>query len=171
MSGYDIIKEYISYQSLPTQKEINIFKLGVYNWNQNERISGDSLSYGMFTRTDPIQYPKHSPFYSQYDSVSPIILIDTDGIKYRIDHIFWRVLTDICDGVMVKQSLTRKSPFPQSIVIDNRSEWIEQLFRLVGPDIMIGLKPQNIKPSSYISVINGSIKQFFTKTHTNITIS
>ena len=146
----NIVKEYIGYPELPINKEMYVYKMGVYNWNPNERISLEGIYYHELTSIDSAKFPEENQCYLPNDFISPVIIIDTDGIKYRTDYKHWRVLIDISDGIILKQSLTNRQNRPLKIFVDGENKWISQLFYLVGHDVINKLKPPLLKPTSWI---------------------
>jgi hypothetical protein len=154
---FDIVEEYIKLPRLPTNSEINIDKIGIYNYDSNGRKSADFIKYSTFTSINPTEYQvgkNPSLDYMPDEYVSPVIIINTDGIKYKVDDFLWFPLSDIHDGILIKQGITCKKIFPTKIFIDeivektikgitNKScKWIITLQNLVGFDILNKLPPQ-----------------------------
>ena len=138
----DIVTEFINLPTLPTNQEICIKKIIILN--HGFRKTGPLLKYSTFTAINPTEYPEgkeEDAEYMPYDNVSPIIISDMDDVEYKVDQHHWFALTDIYDGVLLKQGMTRKKIFPQKIFIDNSCEWIRTLMNLVGIDIIINLEP------------------------------
>ena len=56
MTALELVKEYINLPYLPTEKEIIIDKIGIYNRNPLTRCYGNYIKYGMFTLIDNDEY-------------------------------------------------------------------------------------------------------------------
>jgi len=144
-STFHIIKEYIELPSLPTNKEINIRSIGVYNWNPRERKTLKLFKYSTFTFIDSLEYPKGDNCLLDYmpdDYVCPVMIIDTNGNKYKTKPIFWLPLIDISDGALIKHIIVGTKVFPQRVFIDDNitdlfsSKWIQHLIEVVGQNII-----------------------------------
>ena len=155
LSPKQIVKEYIDLEELPINKEINIDKIAVMNWDPRTRSNTSmGIKYSLFTELNSEKYPKGDNPQLDYmpdEEVSPIIIIDTEGNKYKIDDLFWFPLIDIHDGIVLKQRISNVRVFPQKILIDKNVDenggvtntWINKLLRLVGYDIINMLNAQN----------------------------
>lgn len=116
----ELIEEYINLPLLPVNEFITIQKIGIYNWDTiNQRHTG-LMKYSMFTRLDEDEFPKGNKKgdYMPDDQVSPVVIINTDGNKYRTKDLFWFGLMDVYDGIMKKQLFTNKKVFPYKLFID-----------------------------------------------------
>ncbi len=152
---YNLIKEYIELPLLPVNKEITIDKIGVYNWDSIKRKSRDGIKYQILTLLNPLEYPEGKNPQLDYmpdEFVSPVVIIDINGNKFRTKDLFWFPLIDISDGILIKQARTKKKIFPQKIFIDEdgknengmmANKWISILFNLVGHDILEKLRNQS----------------------------
>lgn len=156
LSPNQIVKDYDNFEELPTNKEIIIDKIAVINWNPHTRSNiSIGIKYKLFTELDPEKYPigkNPQVDYMPDEEVSPVIIIDISGKKYKTDMIFWFPLIDVHDGIIFKQSITGERIFPQKIFIDKNSNdengnvkniWVSKLLRLVGHDIISNLGNQN----------------------------
>lgn len=149
----DLVKQYIDLPLLPTNKEINIDKIGVYNWDTCKRKPKDLIMYSIFTDNNPDEFPlgtNPSLDYMPNDYVSPVIIVDTNGNKYRTKDLYWFPLIDVSDGIILKQSITGKKIFPQKVFIDEdvikngnpSNKWIPTLLNLVGYDTLKNMRQQ-----------------------------
>lgn len=109
------------------------------------------MNYRLFTEINPSEYPEcknHQIEYRPDEPVSPVVIIDSEGNKYRTHMIHWFLLTDIHDGIILKQSLVRRKILPFAVFIDeNKSiplagKWIVEIMNLVGIQIISKLKPR-----------------------------
>ena len=140
----NIIKYYVELPLLPINEKINIAKIVVLNWNSIERQSNNMLTYGMLTHMNPIDFPvgKTELDYMSDENISPVIIEDTSGIKYRTSYLFWFPLIDIFDGILAKQFITKQKVFPKQIFVDTDTQYMVELLNLVGVKILSLLKPQ-----------------------------
>jgi hypothetical protein len=143
-----IVQEYINLPLLPEDVEITIDKMGLYNY-LGYGGSGDIVKYGEFTSADPITYPLGTNpkiDYMPSEGVSPIKITDINGVMYKVDDIMWFPLTDIYNGILIKQQQTGNRFFPQTIYIDkmvgNKLKWMSTLKNIIGWDIMLNLQTQ-----------------------------
>jgi hypothetical protein len=125
----NIIEDYTSLPILPTNKEINISKIGIYCWDSIQKESQKIIHYSDFTRILPLEFPVIKYLSPEY--ISPVLLIDTDGKKYRIDKLLWFPLTEIRDSLIKNISLegdiTWEHFFPKKIFTDTKNKWINEL--------------------------------------------
>ena len=121
ITAMDLVKEYTELPFLPDNIKINIDKLGVYNWNTELKVSNDLLKYNLFTSIDSEEYPVGLTD----KSVSPVIIIDTNGTKYKVKHINWVKLAHISDAIMLTQGRTGIKILPTKICTDDK--WISKL--------------------------------------------
>ena len=152
MSALDIINEYTSLPLLPVSQKITVQKIGVYNWDTQKREARSMMNYGLFTANNLVDYPvAKNPIleYKSDEQVSPVVIIDKQGNKYKTHMIHWFPLIDIHDGIILKQSLTRQKILPFTVFIDENSsapkihhKWIQNLFNLVGLRFINSLEPQ-----------------------------
>ena len=144
-SVMDIVKKYCELPILPTNIEININKIGVYNYNPTKRRPMNLIKYSTFTLINPVEFPLGKDKLNDYmpdEYISPVVIIDTNGIKYRTNYVFWFPLVDISDSIMIKQVITGKKVFPKKIFIDEtelyngkyKNKWMATLLNLVGTD-------------------------------------
>ena len=139
---FDIVKEYINLPNLPINLEIIIDKIEIYNYSPNERNSNNFIKYSTFTQLNETDYPLGNDSKIDYMSdeyISPVVIIDIDGTKYKTHYYLWFPLRDIHDGILIKQSITSEKIFPKKIFIDSISykcKWIVDLFNLIGTNIL-----------------------------------
>jgi len=151
----DIVKEYINFPILPTNKEITISKICVYNWDPLTRRALDLIKYNVFTSINSIDFPigfNEKTEYMPDEYVSPVIIIDKNNIKYKVDCLYWFPLIDVHDGIIIKQGIINKKVFPYTVFIDENvidvktqkptNKWILSLLNLVGYDILMNLRDQ-----------------------------
>ena len=140
-SPFNVVKEYIDLPILPTNEYLNISKIGVYNWDPIKKKHRGLLTYSLFTDINSDEYPAGKDEQLDYmrdDQVSPILFIDTENNRYKINHLFWYPLTDIHDNILIKQGKTGRKIFPQRIFIDETiktrkgysNNWIVELMNL-----------------------------------------
>ena len=172
MTALELVKEYVNLPYLPTEQEIIIAKIGVYNWNQLTRCSGNCIHYGMFTLIDKDEYnvgtnPALDNMFDEH--VSPVVIIDNIGNKFKIKDNFWMALIDIHDGIIEKQSITHKKLLPYKIFIDKDkvtnngvvvNKWISKLFNLVGKDILDRLKCHKYNANDTIPSYENLIQEY-----------
>ena len=133
-----IVKEYVGLPDLPVNCEITIDKIGAYNYNILTNDSNKYIKYAMFTSVDPNKYPVGKNKVMDYmpdDYVSPVVITTIDGIKYKVDDLFWFPLCDVYERILTKQHRTGKRFFPLTIFIDELSKnktnkWISTLKNL-----------------------------------------
>jgi hypothetical protein len=143
-----LVRDYIALPLLPVNKYITIAKLGIYNW-ENGR-SGNLLKYQMFTNIDRTEFPEGKNPQLDYmpnEGVSPVVIIDITNKKYRVADLFWFKLSDIYEGLMLKQRKTNKKVFPLKIFIDENiidkksgfvsNKWLSTLTNAVGIDFIL----------------------------------
>jgi len=154
IQGIEFVQEYINLPYLPTNKEITIKQIGIYNWDTLKRCPKQFINYGIFTKINENEYPKGTNLtldYMEDDYISPVIIIDNDNNKYKVKYILWIPLIDIHDGIIYKQYIIHKKILPYKIFIDDdkilltggiKNKWITELFNLIGTDILNKLKEQ-----------------------------
>ena len=120
-TNLEIVKDYMQLEMLPTNKDLIIDKIGVYNWDSVNKKPRNLIKYGLFTSLKPDEFPlgvNPELDYMPEDDVSPVVIISTNGVKYRVDDLLWFPLVEISDAVMLKQGKTGQKVFPQKIFID-----------------------------------------------------
>uniref|UniRef100_A0A6C0C668 Uncharacterized protein n=1 Tax=viral metagenome TaxID=1070528 RepID=A0A6C0C668_9ZZZZ len=112
-----IVKDYINLQQLPENVNMTISQIQKLNFNKEKKTVGHILNYGLFTSVAPNLFPSNSLFdYVANDCVSPIIIIDDNGNRYRINHIYWQMVTMLPDDI-----------FPIKVFVDEKHTWINNL--------------------------------------------
>ena len=66
------------------------------------------------------------------DNVSPVVIIDDIGNKYKVNYLLWFPLSDIQNDILYKQSTAGVRVFPVKTTIDEDHQWITTLMNLVG---------------------------------------
>lgn len=134
------INDYIQLPLLPIGQKITIQKIGVYNWDPIERKTKGIMNYKLFTEINPIEYPKVFPIDFQAEQVTPVVIIDSHGNKYKTSRKYWSTLVDIHDSII----LSREKILPFAITVDKNfeSKWIVNLIHLVGIKFINSLKPR-----------------------------
>jgi hypothetical protein len=107
----------------------------------------------MCNSIDPIQYPTpvNNLDYQLDEPVSPVIVIDNKGNKYKIRDIYWFPLIDFHEGIVIKQNITHIRFLPievffdkDTILIDYKivytNTWISKIKNVVGNNIIDKLK-------------------------------
>lgn len=144
----DMVKEYIGLPELPVNCEITIDKIGVYNYNTLTKDSS-LIKYSMFTSIDPVKYPvgkSKTMDYMPDDYVSPVVITTIEGVKYKVDDLFWFPLCDLYERILVKQEKSGNRFFPVTLFIDKLSKnktnkWINTLIsRTQCDDCLLRLK-------------------------------
>ena len=72
--------------------QINVKKIGVFNWNPRQGEPGDMMKYSMFSKLKPLDYPagvNEDVDYMPEDCVATIIIVDTYGVVCRTSHELW----------------------------------------------------------------------------------
>jgi hypothetical protein len=131
---YSLTEEYISLPNLPIG-DIVIDKIGIYNYDFAKGDSGDAIKYGIFNKLDIHEYPEgKNPDldYMPNDNVSPVVIIDDNGNKYKVNYLLWFPLSDIQNGILYKQSIAGVRVFPVKATICENHQWITTLMNLVG---------------------------------------
>ena len=132
---FNLIKEYCNLPLLPTNQEITIKKIGVYSYSPLTKETGNHIQYSMLTSENPNEFPVG---FDADECVSPVVIIDNDDRRYRVNYILWFPLTDIHDKIVRKQAITHLKIFPHKIFIDEgikvqkgtSYKWIPELFNL-----------------------------------------
>lgn len=133
MSVVSVVKEYIALPDLPMGADIIISKIGIYNYDPTKKDSSDAIKYSVFSALDIFEYPegKNSDLdYMPNDNVSPVVIIDNHGKKYKVNNLLWFPLCDAHDGILRKQSITGGEVFPVKIFIDGQHQWVTTLLNL-----------------------------------------
>lgn len=137
----NLVKEYCNLPLLPTSQETTIKKIGAYNHNPITKQAGDYIQYSMFTSENPNEFPlgvNPETDYMPDEYVSPVVIIDNNDKRYRVNYILWFPLVDIHDKIIRKQASTQQKIFPYKIFIDEgvmaqqgtSYKWIAELFNL-----------------------------------------
>ncbi len=135
----DIVKEYINLQILPINNKITINKIGVYNRDFFKRESKNLIKYENFTKFDSTNYPKGSNPYMDYmpdENISPVVIIDTNGNKFKVNYLYWLQLIDIHDYILIQQGLTNIKLLPMEVFIDVNNKWLKTLFNIIDKNIL-----------------------------------
>ena len=138
----DLLNEYVNLPFLPIGENINIDKIGVYNNDFTNDKTGNNIKYKMLTSIDSKNYPvgvNPQLDYMPEDNVSPVVIIDTKGKKYKTKIIYWVSLTDISNRIMIKQATTGVRVLPYTFLIDDISNnngndlytWIFKLMNIL----------------------------------------
>ena len=97
----------------------------------------------MLSSENPVEFPlginPNSDFMPD-ECVSPVVIIDNNDIRYRVNYLLWFPLTDIHDKILRKQALTQHKILPYKIFIDEgikmeqgtSYKWIVKLFNLTN---------------------------------------
>jgi hypothetical protein len=142
---HEMVEDYTKLPSLPMDSEVNIDKLGIFNYYSSGRQIGNLMTYSTFTSIDPVEYPVGTDpklHYMPGEHVAPVIIINTDGIKYKINMLYWFPLIDLHDCIIIKQRVTGERFFPKKIITEktgSKNPWISVLLSCVGKKICDGL--------------------------------
>lgn len=136
--GADMVQKYVELPDLPVNCEITIDNIGAYNYNIITRDSNPLIKYSMLTSIDPVKYPVGKNKVLDYmpdDYVSPVVITTIEGVKYKVDDLFWFPLCDVYDRILANQKRTGKRFFPVTIFIDKltknkTNKWISTLKNL-----------------------------------------
>ena len=134
-----IIDTYVNLPILPMCMQINVKKIGVFNWNPRQGEPGDMMKYSMFSKLKPLDYPEgvnEDIDYMAEDCVAPVIIVDTQGVVCRTSHELWGILSNIHDGIIIKQGMNGNKIFPKTLFIDHKNFWVCDLLNVVGRDLL-----------------------------------
>ena len=123
---FDFAKEYIKLPILPTNTEICIDRIEVYNFNYQKNDSHNLIKYSTFTSIDPVEYTEGKNKEMDYmpnDYVSPIIIVDSNDKAYKVNDLLWFPLSEIEVALTIKQYKYGNKILPKKIYID---EFIEK---------------------------------------------
>lgn len=151
LSAQELVQEYVSLPLLPVGVNIQIDCITVWFWDSIKRKSLPRVSYGLFTAKNPDEFPVARDVRYEYaadEQISPVIIKDVDGHKYRVPQLLWFPLIDIYDAIIRKQGKTFKRVLPCSVFIDNLQsnnpmQWMAQLANHVGYKYIKDLPPSN----------------------------
>lgn len=148
ITALEFVKEYVSLPYLPTEQHVNISDIYVYNWDPVTNTSTNFIKYGMLTAIDSVGYKKCSVpefEYSPDENVSPTVIVDTVGNKFKTADDFWVVLRGIRLGICEKERVLGTRILPFKIFIDENkvnddntveNMWLSKLIYYVGLDII-----------------------------------
>lgn len=111
----------------------------MYNHDPLKRESKNLIKYGDFTKFDSVNYPKGSNPNRDYmpdENISPVVIIDTNGNKFKINYLYWFPLTDIHDCILIEQGLTNIKLLPMKVFIDIDYQWLKTLFNIIDQKIL-----------------------------------
>ena len=97
------------------------------------------MRYSTFSKMKPLEYPEgvnEDIDYMPEDCVAPVIIVDTHGVVCRTSHELWGILSNIHDGIIIKQGMNGNKIFPNTLFIDHRNHWVCDLLNVVGRDLL-----------------------------------
>ena len=62
--------------------------------------------------------------------ISPVVIIDTHGNKFKVNYLYWFPLTDIHDCILI--SVINIKLLPMKIFIDIDYQWLKTLFNILN---------------------------------------
>ena len=147
-----LVADYLSLPLLPVNKTVEIDKISIMAYDPILHQAQKCIRYDAFTRANAQEFPPGSnphKDYMPYEYVSPVIIIDSVGTRFRIHDLWWFALSNIHDGICLKQAMNGVRLLPISVFIDEavttrlgkQVRWISQLRNLVGIDILQALPP------------------------------
>lgn len=147
-----LIKEYIDLPLLPTETEVNLANIIVYNWDTANRKILRGVKYSKLHDLNPTEYPTENSKYELEDYVTPVKVVDVDKNHYRILPQQWYALIDVHDGIHMRESFYSQKTFPRKLFIDGdkkdpntgklSNKWIPELLHIIGNNILGFLPPQ-----------------------------
>ncbi len=128
----NVVTDYCALPLLPTNKEVTIRTIGVYNFDPIHLTPHSYIKYSWFSEESITDFPlgEHPILdYKPDDYVAPVVIIDINNNKYRTHYHFWFPLGRIQSRIMKMQSLEGKRVFPLKLFIDEglKPQWLLQL--------------------------------------------
>ena len=128
----DMVTDYCALPLLPTNKEVTIRTIGVYNFDPIRLKTNTYMKYSWFSDESITDFPlgENSDLdYMPDDYVAPVVIIDINNNRYRTDYRFWFPLSRIQSKVLKTQGLEGKLVFPMTLFIDEglKPKWLLQL--------------------------------------------
>ena len=140
----DFVEKYINLPILPTNTEICIANIEIYNFDYQKRDSHDLIKYSTFTSKNPVEYTEGKNKELDYmpnDYVSPVVIIDNNGIQYKVNDLLWFQLSEAYICILMQQYRNNNVILPKKIYID---EFVEK-------DVVIRNKTyKNVKTCDWI---------------------
>lgn len=135
MDEIDFVFEYCALPLLPTNQEITIKKIGVYNYHPMLKRTNTAFKYSMFSNESGHDFPigKNPKYdYMPNDYVTPVIIIDNNNNTYRTNYHFWKILADIFSRIVNKQYITGRKVLPFTVFIDEglTNQWLAKLYNI-----------------------------------------
>lgn len=132
-----IAQRYVQLPMLPYGSRITIAKMAAMNFDFQRRTHLGILSYGDLRRVgSSSDFPlARDPAleYTDIEQVSPVTITTDAGVVYRVPQLRWFPLTDIVNGILIKQGRL----LPVTVRLDDKNKWL-----VVLADILNDLKPQ-----------------------------
>ena len=126
---------YCNLPRLPLKNQISISNIIIMN-----------TKYGILSDIDENEFPRGenpSIDYLADEIVSPVIIEDVNGKQYKTPMNVWFILSDIYNGIRLKEKLTLKKVLPFTVFIGDeyfnirdKPNWIYKLMTFVGIDII-----------------------------------
>lgn len=129
----DFIDFYKKLPKITINQSLHIQKIQIYKWNTHERTTNSKITWLQFNM-DKIRKCQliDTNIYQLHEYISPVIIIDTRGIKYQCHPNTWEDLKDINDALNKKNKFDFALFFPVAIPIKHDINWIRYLYNLIN---------------------------------------